>query len=398
MNKNKRILFTGTNGFPFGSAAIQRQIQLAKALLEAGYKVTVINNGGSHSKHITDRENMVAQGNFQGVDYIYCSIIPYRPTNFIFRNVLKKLGSLLEFFTIFYYKFFKNATHIFNNSIHLKKLKYYYFLSRVLKMELIYDYVEIMGSLGNRDKKQLQDIKNNFDTHFLDYTDKIIVISKYLENHVNKINQNKKKIKIPPIIDFSYFDTIDPKYKDVSFFLFCGSAVYMDVIKFIINAFTNSKSLGNDYHLKLVVNGSQEQLNQLHAYITQKECQNNIDILSKLTYIDLISYYKSARALLIPVSNNLQDMARFPFKICEYTASKRPIITSDSGAITEFFNDGKNAFIAKTDNSDSLTDKLNLIIEQPALANTVGLKGHELGVDVFNYKTYAANLKELLTN
>ncbi|MBJ2172613.1 glycosyltransferase family 4 protein [Aureibaculum sp. A20] len=398
MNKNikKRVLFTGANGFPFGSAVIQRQIQMAKALMNADFKILVINKNGSHSKNIAERENIVVQGNYHGIDYIYCSLLSYRPDNFIVRNLVKKIGSIIEFFTIFYYRIFKNATHIFNNSINLKTLKYYYTLSKIFKMELVYDYVEIIGSLGNRDKKELEEVKHDFDYQFLNYSDKIIAISNYLENHVKSIDPNKEMIKIPPIIDFSYFGDIKPKYEDVSYFLFCGSAVYMDVVNFIIDAFIHSKSQDNDYHLKLVINGSHEQLNNLREFITEKKCQDNIEVLTKLPYDDLISYYKSARALLIPVSNNVQDNARFPFKICEYTASKRPIITSDSGAITEYFIDGENAFIAKTDDCSSLTNKLNLVIDQPALSNKVGFNGNELGQRVFNFKSYSSNFKELL--
>lgn len=397
-NNRERVIFTGSNGFPFGSAMIQRQVQLANSLIEGGYNVVVLNNRGQHSKSITTRENIKVHGYYNKIEYIYCSLLPYVPTNFFLRNILKLVGEINQFFIIFYYIIFKNASIIFNNTIYLKSLKYYHFISRVFKIELIYDYVEIIDSLGNRDKNSLKELNIVFDNEFYQYTDKVIVISDYLEQHLKKIAPNKIKLKIPPIIDFTYFDNIHPEFDSSPFFLFCGSALYDDVIKFIIKIFINSKAIKNKYKLKLVINGSKLQLMKLNEYLVQNKYEHEIEIMTQLSYQDLVSHYKSAKALLIPVGNNIQDQARFPFKICEYTASKRPIITSNSGAIKEFFIDGENGFVAKAEDEESIIDKINLVIEQPELANTIGQNGYDLGKKVFNFKTYTKELVSLIKN
>jgi len=222
------------------------------------------------------------------------------------------------------------------------------------------------------------------------------LIIHFLENHLKKINANKPTIKIPPIIDFSYFDGVDPKKVTTPFFLFCGSAAYEDIIKFIIEVYINSNAKLKNYELKLVINGTLDQLEKLNQFINENRCHENVEILSNLSYLDLVNLYKSAWALLIPIGNNIQDQARFPFKICEYTASKRPIITSDSGAIKEYFDDGLNAFIAKTDSLDDFTRKLNLVMDQKKLSNRVGLNGYRLGKMLFNYKTYSDDLKNFI--
>lgn len=396
--KNKRILFTGSNGFPFGSAVIQRQIQLANALVEAGYDVTVINNRGTHSKSITQRENISSIGNHGGVNYVYTSILPYRSNNFVIRNFFKLLGIIGEFFTIVYYTLFKKSKCIFNGSIDLGKLKYYFYLSKILRIKLIYDYVEMVSSINNRDAKNLEVTENNFDNQFYKYVHKLIVISSFLDNYVQKVASDKLRIKIPPIIDFSYFDKIQPQKETTSFFLFCGSVAYLDVIKFIIESYHKSNAIQEGYRLKLILNGKNDEMSLIHNYIKEKELQNGVEILSNLAYSDLISFYKSAKALLIPFKNNLQDQARFPFKICEYVASKRPIITSDSRVIKEFFTDNNDAFIAKTDNLDDFSSKLSLVIREPTLAEEVGMKGYRLGMDIFNFKTYAKDLTTLIQN
>ena len=395
-NNKMRVLYLGSQGFPFGSATIQRQIQLAKSLIYGGFDVTVVNNRSLHSKFIAKRENMKIHGFYQGIQYLYSSLLPYRSSNFFIRNSIRIIGIIVEFLVIAYFKFFKRTKYILLRTHQLKTLKYYYYISRLFNLELIYDYVEFYDSLGNRNNQILKSSKYSFDYNVVKYVDKLIVISAFLEKHVESLNSDVPLIKIPPIIDFSYFENIQFEKPDKSFFLFCGSAVYDDVIKFIIHSFIESNGVTSEYKLKLVINGDSDQLEKLHRYIKSKKCEGIIEVLFKLPYLDLIKLYKSANALLIPISNNLQDQARFPFKICEYTASKRPIITSDSGAIKEYFEDNVNAFIAKTNDINDFTNKLNLVIKEPENADIIGRKGYELGKSIFNYKAYSSELKKML--
>ena len=134
-------------------------------------------------------------------------------------------------------------------------------------------------------------------------------------------------------------------------------------------------------------------VSKIRSHISEDK---TIKILSDLSYEDLIGYYKNAKALLIPLQDNLQDKARFPFKIGEYTAAGRPIITSDSGAIVEYFEDGKNALLAKTGDINDFSAKLNFILENPDKAEQIGLNGHALGQQRFNYKSYTSTLWKVI--
>lgn len=369
---------------------------MAKLFLDIGLRVIVLNRRGAHFKTITRREKIKRHGFFQGIEYFYCSLIPYKSANFLIRNSTKLIGYINEFFAVFYNVYFNDAKYIICNTIHLNDLKYYWLLSRIFKMELIYDYVEYIDSLGDRDKKEIIEVNKSFDNNFYRNTDKLIFISDFLMNHLKTQSYNKPIFKIPPIIDFSFFDNIGIKRKDFSYFLFCGSAAYYDIIIFIINSFLSSESIEKNHKLKLVINGSSNELLKINEFINNHNSNENIIILSNLSYIDLITYYKSSMALLIPISDNLQDQARFPFKICEYTASKRPIITSDTGPIKEYFKDNINALIAKTGDYKSFAQKMNLVINKPTFANKIGMNGYELGKKVFSYKEYTEEFKEFV--
>ena len=395
-NKKERVIFTGSNGFPFGSAEVQRQLQLANALLEEGFDVTILNRRGLHSKYIAQREGISSSSYFNGIQYIYCSALPYRSDVFMIRNSFKILGYFSELFLIIYFRVFKNAKFLFNNSINLQKLKYYHFISRFLGLQLIYDYVEMMSSLEDNNIEVLDLENKNFDNQFFKYTDKIITISTFLDNYIRKITPNVLGLKIPPIIDFSVFDKVVEINNDKPYFLYCGQANYVENIKFVINSFKRTDFVNNQFSLVFIIYGDVNAIEYVKQLKIESKFPKNIKILTSLSYCDLISYYKTARALLIPIQEHLQDQARFPYKICEYLASKRPIVSSKVPLIKEYFTDNENILAAKINDPNDFANKLSLLMENGSFADRIGKNGYLLGKKVFNYKTYSKDLKKLL--
>lgn len=390
----KNILCLGTIGFPFGSATVQRQLQLAKSLNEAGFHVIVINRRSPHAKEITKRENILKNGFFEGIEYYYSSILQYRSSNFLIRNIVKLSGTLFEPLYLLYFFLFKKVKYILYRSNSINNSKFYYYYSKIFNVEVIYDYVELYDSLRSQEKKTKSVFNISFDNHFFKYTDKIIVISDYLLNHLVNRNINLPIIKIPPTIDFSYFDNLIVKTINPPFLLFCGNAAYSDITRFIINSYSESKARKNGYCLKLVLNGDNKEIESLKKYIIDNELKELIHIKTKISYIELISYYMQATALLIPLSSIIQDQARFPFKISEYTASKTPIITTNTGAVKEYFTNKENALIAEVNEIQDFIKKIDFIFDFPEKANEIGLKGYELGKVKFNYKSYSKPLQD----
>jgi len=392
LKKSKTVLYVGPKGFPFGSAEVQRQLQISKAILSEKVGVLVINNKGIHSKKTIQKENIKRSGTFEGIDYIYTSGTPLYPPNFVIRNFLKVIGWLNELITILSHAITGDLACIIICTSRLNRLKYFRILTRMTNTKLIYDYVEYFSSLADRSIKDPSN-KRTFDTTFFKYADALIIISSYLEQHVNNLKANRPYIVIPPIIDFEKFERIDKRPIELNYFLYCGSVQYIDVIQFIIDAYQNSKGKNKGIMLILVVSGPEAMISKIR-HSTKED--KSIKILSGLPYEDLIGYYKNARALLIPLQDNLQDKARFPFKISEYTAAGRPIITSDSGAIIDYFKDGDNALLAKTGDLEDFTIKLDYVIDHPNDAEEIAKKSHALGDHFFNYKSYSELLKEFL--
>jgi glycosyltransferase involved in cell wall biosynthesis len=392
LNKSKTVLYLGSNGFPFGMAAIQRQLQIAKAIQNQETRVMVISRKGVHPADRIRLEKIGTSGSFEEISYVYASGTPLYVRNFWVRNFLKVIGLVGELGVMFYQRIFNRVTCMVVNSTSLTQLRYYYFISRFVNTRLVYDYVEYMSSLDDRSMKTSGDRKN-FDTQFFNYADALIIISPFLEQHIKQVAPKIPSIRIPPIIDFEKFARINFKPTQTNYFLFCGATQYLDVIEFIIKAYQKSTALNHGVSLILIINGDLKKMDRLKDSVQE---DSTIEILSNLSYEALIGYYKNARALLIPLQDNLQDMARFPFKISEYTAAARPIVTTNYGAVAEYFQDGVNALLAEPQDVDGIAAKLNYILSHPDEADQIGQNGHKLGLQLFNYKAYAAPLQGLI--
>ncbi len=374
-------------------AAIQRQIQISKAIANDDTRVLVINRKGAHAPATIAKENILVSGSFEGIDYAYASGTPKAPLNFIGRNLLKLVGFFGEFGIILYQRLFGNVICFMVSTSSLNRLIYFWCISRLLRVRLVCDYVEYMSSIDNR-SMQTATPKKTFDTTFHKYTDSVIIISSFLEQHVKTLAPKLPYIIVPPIIDFEKFLKNDFSPLEPDYFLYCGSIAYRDVIEFIIEAYRQVNGHSHGVALNLIVNGSEKELTALRLSIL---ADKSIKIISSLTYDRLIGYYKNARALLIPLQDNLQDRARFPFKISEYTAAARPIVTSDSGAVVDYFQDGVNALLAKTGDVNDFADKLRYILNHPEKAEQIGIQGHAIGQKHFNYKRYTPSIINFLS-
>ena len=80
----KTILSVGYSSFPSGTAQVQRQLLLAKAILLEGFDVTVLCRYGIHNL----KDGIPSEGIFEGINFVYCSGTSLRPDGYIRRNYL----------------------------------------------------------------------------------------------------------------------------------------------------------------------------------------------------------------------------------------------------------------------------------------------------------------------
>ena len=385
------ILHLGLSGFPASNAPLERIRLTFKALKNGPFTPIIINK---HSVNVKD--NIKRVGFYDGIPLIFTSIITYRPTSYILRNMNKLSGYLGEF--LFLYKKRKKIhSAIFYESAFFE-LIYYRILSKCFRFKLVIQYVEFRSSIPNRQKGFIAYNDWLFDNYCFSLCDGIIVISEFLRNRVISKKQLLPIIKIPAINDFDEFKLYTrPLVCD--YLMYCGSIVYLPVINFVINVYCKLKTLHlYNGSLLLVIGGKETDPNfiALKKKIDNIGFNNSIFLYTNISHDDLVQLYLGAELLIVPIRNTLQDIAGFHHKVGEYTAACKPIISNNIGEMKYYFRDGISAILADEYIVESYITKISLSLVSKEALSSIARNGHEVGFYYLNYKTYSEELKNFL--
>jgi glycosyltransferase involved in cell wall biosynthesis len=225
-----------------------------------------------------------------------------------------------------------------------------------------------------------------YDHFVFFFVNGVISISNYLKNVVIKYTPQKPILIIPPVCNYKLFEKI-PCEKKEDYFVYCASSAYLDVAQFVIDAFLQA-NIGSKYKLKLIISGN--------TNILKKINDERIILISNLDYIDLISTYKKAKALIIPLRNTIQDIARFPHKFSEYAASKSVIISSKIGDISFYFKDNETALLCDNYCIYEYAKKIEYVVSNSENIKKIELNAFNLGKTVFDECLYGQKIINFL--
>ena len=393
-NKKVGVVYLGYSGFPIGYAEVQKIKLLSKSLVNEGAEVIVINRRGSLPP---GREGVEVQGTWDGVPYLYTSGTPYRHANFFVRSWHRLKGVTGELMLLLKLKRKRSLDYAIISSKRIGLLLWYKILARILGFRTVLNYAEHIKAIKKERTAKLDLNAILYDKFAFGLVDGVIPISDFLEEQVRQRFPHKPMLKIPVLCDYSEFERLPVNaHNQVEhsaedrFFLFC-SVFNKELIFFIIESFA---SLNNQkgYQLYLVVNGGPVQLRRLDDYIKSLPYGDMIKVFSKLPYQQLVDYYLQAKALLIPMRPVVRDIARFPHKIGEYTASGNPIISTNFGEIKNYFQDQLNGLIADNYEVSDFASKMQFVIDQPLVSANIGDEGKKVGLEHFDYLLYGSRM------
>ena len=272
------------------------------------------------------------------------------------------------------------------------ELIYYWLLSRIFGFKIIAHYVEYRSVFphGNRWIELAAD--RMYDQYFMRWVDASLPISEYLIAHLKAKNFKGPMVKVPPLADFNQFrggNGLKGKY-----FFYVGTAAYLEAITFILQAFEEVKE--GEWELHLLVNGNAEQMAEFKNNVGDAQKRQKIKCFSNLSYPDLIKKYQEASALLIPLTNSIQDTARFPQKMAEYLASGNPVVTTNFGEVPYYLKDGISALISSDYQAKSFAEKMQFAIDHPIESVAIGKRGQQEGLNFFDLNSYGEALRKMI--
>ncbi|MGN6196967.1 MAG: glycosyltransferase [Ginsengibacter sp.] len=392
MQKKKSIVFLGFSDFPYGLAEAQKIILISKSLLLKQNKVTVIARNGTYRKD--QNPELKAEGVYENIIYKYVSGSCHRNDSFVKRRMYELKGKINEFMLLKKMKKEHNLDFAILSTRSFSLIVYYSFLAKIFGFKAILNYVEYYTAI-KKEKHQLGKRLNDFlfDNYAPSLTNIVFPISEFLINQCQKRSPSKPILKIPGLTDFSRYENIESKDSE-KYFLFCGYAGYKEIILFIIDAFELVSD--RSYFLYLVINGSENDRQEIENYILIKSKKEKIKTFTKLSQKDLFTYYKNAKALLIPLRPTFQDIARFPHKTGEYLASENPVISTNYGEVKNYFTDMENMLLAASYDVNLFVEKMQFVIDYPEESKRIGLSGMKMAARLFDYRYKAEELDNFL--
>ncbi|TAE53457.1 MAG: glycosyltransferase [Bacteroidetes bacterium] len=381
------VVQLGTPGFPYGLAAMQRILLMCKGLVGAGARVTVLSSKGVHTRK--GHPGIQKSGTYEGIAYHYTSPSQFRPDSFVSRNWEKIAGTLGEISYLFRHRRDTDAALVYITG-EFWLLLYYRILSRLFGFRMLISYVEFRSGFESRDSWSTRLNDRLFDRYIGRLSDTVLPISEYLARAVQKEAPKTLQLKSPVICDFEEF-AIPKEEQPYPYFLFCGSANYLEVIEFVLESF-EAVANKRDFHLHLVSGGKEADLVSLRKRIAETPSKDRVHLFSNIPRAEIPVQMVNSSALLIPLRNTIQDEARFPHKIGEYTAAGAPIITTGFGEIPWYFRDEESALIAQSYEISAIAEKMQWVADHPEQARAVGLAGHEVGRACFDHLAYGQTL------
>ena len=229
--------------------------------------------------------------------------------------------------------------------------------------------------------------------------DGVLAISEDLERKAAAILPASRKRNVLPHtilvdVDEAPIERLRPGIVEGPYVLWCGEVGgYFESIIWLLRCY--AVAMRRIEGLKFVVVGplsdalKQKLLAEIAAAgLTERQ----VIVGGYVSRQELWRLYAGAVGLLAPLDDSERSRARFPWKIGEYLASGRPVITSAVGEIPRYFTDGEDALIARPDDEDDFVSKIELVAKNPALADCIGAAGRELALREFHYSSYGERL------
>lgn len=166
---------------------------------------------------------------------------------------------------------------------------------------------------------------------------------------------------LPGAVDSSKYkfkDNFDNSNKNLKI-TYVGSLIENRGVNVLLESAKNFPNLSIQ-----IIGGVGKELDKANKYINSQNIRN-VKLLGHKSQYEIYKYYSESDILVLPMSGKEIHTQKYasPNKLFEYMASGKPIIASNLDSINEILTDGKDSVLFEPDNSDDLTNKIKLLVE-----------------------------------
>ena len=400
------ICVCGCEGYPYGFGGTSRITLVGKALQAAGLKFHILHCGPSPLVANTRR-----RGIHEGISFEYTTSLA-RPENKVARLLVYAwagMGLALKLVRL--------------RGAQQQIIVYLYAMSGpfnliagVLCQSLGIPLIQDMCEWWAEDPKCSALTRWLFRRRMFRASTGLLVISKAIENRAReraaKINPRLAIYRLPTVVDFDRFAVAlmpsEPAKNHIPNFVWCGTIDgWLADVMFLLSALAQVRR-SRPCRLTLIGRYSDAKA----ATIKQKAASLGLSVVDRFSgsangsllprgdvcltgWVDeanLLSCFRDAAALLLPLWDDVPSRTRMPNKLGEYLASGKPVITCSVGDLTDFLVDGVNASLAKPGDSLDFADRMLAMLDDPEMAARIGAAGRQICAQHLDYRAHASHL------
>lgn len=373
----KKILVVTSHQFPFGtSAGCNRIWTYCKKLAEEGGQILVISLSENPNKDKSDN------GIVNGIEYKY-----------LFNSglsVKSKIRYLLNYIKLIYKHSFDIVIYYSEKSIFLSILHIFRFFRRFLILKEQNEDINLTMSKMNLNKLNRY---LYFNTHFR-CSDAVIVISSFLKRELE--NKKINTILIPITVDLTRFE--NKKNLSRNNIVYCGTITrFKDGVDILMNAINQMSLDNNNLFFKIIGDvDPREGTKEDFISLLEPKKREYVSFLGNLPRDEVATHLLNAAAAVLPRPDNIQSNAGLPTKVAEYLACKTPVILTRTSDLPKYLEDKKSCLFIEHNNPNDLAEKIMFIIENPKVANQIGINGYYVCKNSFSYDKAVEPLKQYI--
>jgi glycosyltransferase involved in cell wall biosynthesis len=388
------IVVLTSSSFPIGFASTNRLLSYSKPIVESGNKMKVICLIPTEIESETI-QNKDIKGEYKGIFFEYSSGTTLWPKSG--EKKLKKLYLILKGnlngISLLVKENKSNpidAVLLYSNSFF--SIILFYFVSKIIGVNFIQEKNEYPHVLKNKSfiGKIYSFLYVNIAYKLCDGM--MIETNALIQYYNTKIRKRTKVCKVPMTVDTERFNC-ENNSKNQKYIAYCGNMSEGEGIDVLIDAFKIISDKFNDVKLYLI--GAPSQVSLFEDYkksVKDYNLEDRIIFIGKIKSDEVPHYLFNASILALARKKSIHAEGSLPSKLGEYLSTSNPVIITKNGEITDYFQDGVNAYLAEPDNIQSFAEKLDYVLSHPLEAKEVGLKGRKIADENFNARIHANSI------
>ncbi|MCK4386503.1 MAG: glycosyltransferase family 4 protein [Candidatus Pacebacteria bacterium] len=145
-----------------------------------------------------------------------------------------------------------------------------------------------------------------------------------------------------------------------------------------------------NFPFKILIAGAGEDEEKLKNLAKELNLQNKIIFLGHIDHSELPSYYALADVFVRPsLSEGLGNV------FLEAMAAGTPVIGTPVGGIPDFLKDGETGLFCEVQNPKSIAEKIQLLLNNPNLANTLTQNASQLIAQKYDWNLIAKKMQNI---